>query len=99
MADDGLLAGLGIVGVGLLGVVAWLVAGDSSSTAPGSGPVSGDGTVALEDLRPGDSVTGVTGTIDYDVGGDGSGGSADPDNFETAWDAYQAELRDTDTGD
>jgi hypothetical protein len=100
--DEALVAGFGVVGVGLLGLVAWLVAGDSSSDPNdpgGSGPVSGDGTIDLEDLRPGDSLTGVTGTIDFDVGGDGSGGSADPDNFETPWDAYQAELRDTDTGD
>lgn len=34
--NDGLLAGLGIVGLGLLGVVAWLVSGDSG-TGSGSG--------------------------------------------------------------
>jgi hypothetical protein len=99
MADDGLVAGLGVVGVGLVGLVAWLLASDSSSDAPGSGPVSGDGTIDLDDLRPGDSLTGVTGTIDFDVGGDGSGGSADPDNFDSPEDAYLAELYDTDTGE
>lgn len=104
--NDGLLAGLGIVGVGLLGLVAWLVTSDDSSSRTTSVDTSGGGTTVTQSAPEPDSLTGVTGTINYDVGGStgpgsdlGTGGSASPDEFDSAEEATLAELYDTDTGD
>jgi len=104
MADDGLLAGLGIVGVGLLGVVAWLVTSDSSSTSSTSTPTVPDSF--YEPVESPDPTTETSGsgsdtslTLSDLPSGDSISGVTGTLGVDYTGDDNLAELRDTDTGD
>jgi hypothetical protein len=74
MADDDgtILAGVGLVGVGIVGAIAWLVTGSSSTISPDSGP-------ELSAPDHGDDVVDEGPTVDEPVVREGDEIEEDPD--------------------